>query len=157
MNSQGRRRNKKYSDQYLVQQPGGDGKMESFNRNRWMRDDAPEGSGEGIKEEALWREIHFEELMAKTLSAFEVLGSFTHLHHDHCHWLCPLSPSEGWQLCMDTAVTWEEAELGLLLLVMFWEIIIIYKYNSFLVHFSLSCFFLPIASHFYFVFSNSTM
>lgn len=42
---------------------------------------------------------------------------------------------------MDTAVTREEAELGLPLLAMFWEIIIIYKCNFFLVHFSFSCFF----------------
>lgn len=113
MNTQGRR-NKKHEGQYLVQQPGGDGKRESFNRNRWTGDDAPGESGEGIKGEVLWQEIPFEDLMAKTLLGLEVLGNFPYLHHDYCHWLCPLSPSEWWQLCMDPAVTREEAELGLL-------------------------------------------
>lgn len=54
-----------------------------------MRDDAPQKSGEGIKGEVLWKEIHFEELMAKTLSAFEVLENFTYLHHDYCHLFVP--------------------------------------------------------------------
>lgn len=37
------------------------------------------------KERFYGEKIHVEELMAKTLSVFEVLGNFTYLHHDHCH------------------------------------------------------------------------
>lgn len=84
--------------------------------------------------------------MAKTLSASEVLGNFPYLHHDYCHWLCPLTPSEWWQLCMDPAETRGEAELGLLLLVMFCKIIIIDK----CIHLFLFFFFSPIASLLFF-------